>query len=90
LLGELLCLLHGHLAESPAPAIRPGEYSANSGYCDEMFADRNRLLHQSCVSHSNSIFKNEHMLRFGLPLQVIAGRLGWIVISARKTEAVLR
>jgi hypothetical protein len=90
LLRELLGPLHGQLTKSPASAIRPGEHAANSGYYDQAVACRNRLLHQSCVSHSDSIFKDEHMLRFGLPLQVIAGRQGRIAIAARKTQAVLR
>jgi len=90
LLCKLFRLLHGYLTKSPSSAIRPGEHSANSGYCDQTFACRNRLLHQPCVSHSDSIFKDEHMLRFRLPLQVIAGRLGRIAIAASKIQAVLR
>lgn len=81
-LCKLFRLLHRHLTKSPAPAIRPCEHSANPGYHDPKFVHRNDMFHQSDVRHSYSIFKDEHMLCFGLPLQVIAGRLGRIAIPA--------
>jgi hypothetical protein len=65
-LCKLLRLLHGDLTKSPAPAIRPGEHSANPGYCDQTFARRNRMLRQSGARHGDPIFRDEHMLCFGL------------------------
>ena len=88
-LCKLFRLLYGHLTKSPAPAIRPGEHSAYSRYYDQAVAHRNDMLHQPYVRNSDSIFKNEYMLCFGLPMQVIAGRLGRIAIPAGETQAVL-